>query len=140
MSQASPIRLIALTALLATSAAYAGGAHASGPEGDPANGRALFMSNGCKACHGVTKEDTSMVGPSLFGVVGRKAGTAPSLLGASTNLKNYGVIWTAETLNEFLANPSAKVPGTPMTGILTDPQQRADVIAYLHTLKDQADR
>jgi cytochrome c len=77
-----------------------------------------------------------MVGPSLFGIVGRQAGTAPSLLGASENLKKYGVIWSAETLNEFLADPNAKVPGTPMSGVLSDPQQRADVIAYLFTLQE----
>jgi cytochrome c len=52
------------------------------------------------------------------------------------SLKKYGVTWNGETLDEFLANPSAKVPGTAMGGILTDPQQRADVIAYLSTLKD----
>ena len=131
MSQVPPIRLFALAALLATPAAYAGGLG-----GDAANGEELFMANGCPACHGVTKEDNSMVGPSLFGVVGRKAGTAQSLLGASENLKKYGVAWNAETLDEFLADPNAKVPGTPMAGVLADPQQRADVIAYLSTLKD----
>jgi len=131
MSQVPPIRLFALTALLATSAAYA-----SGLIGDAANGKELFLANSCPACHGVTKEDTSMVGPSLFGVVGRRAGTAQSLLGASENLKKYGVIWSAETLDEFLADPNAKVPGTPMAGVLADPQQRADVIAYLSTLKE----
>lgn len=77
-----------------------------------------------------------MVGPSLFGIVGRQAGTSPSLLGASENLKKYGVIWSAETLDEFLTDPNAKVPGTPMVGILADPEQRADVIAYLFTLKE----
>jgi cytochrome c2 len=46
------------------------------------------------------------------------------------------VTWNAETLNVFLADPNAKVPGTPMAGILTDPQQRADVIAYLYTLQE----
>lgn len=131
MSQIRPIRLSALAALLVASAAYA-----SGLIGDADNGRELFMANACPTCHGVTKEDTSMVGPSLFGVVGRKAGTAPSLLGASQNLKNYGVTWSAETLDEFLANPDAKVPGTPMIGMLADPQQRADVIAYLSTLTE----
>jgi cytochrome c len=120
-----------VAALLATFAAYA-----SGLDGNAANGEQLFLANGCPACHGVTPAATSMVGPSLFGVVGRTAGTAPSLLGASENLKKYGVTWSAETLNEFLANPDAKVPGTPMTGRLADPQQRADVIAYLSTLKD----
>ncbi|MDH3644498.1 MAG: c-type cytochrome [Gammaproteobacteria bacterium] len=131
MSQVTPIRLFALAALLATSAAYTDEFN-----GNAANGEELFMTNSCVACHGVTKEDNSMVGPSLFGVVGRKAGTAPSLLGASENLKTYGVTWSAETLNEFLADPSAKVPGTPMAGVLADPEQRADVIAYLYTLKE----
>jgi cytochrome c len=131
MSAVRPIRLFALAGLLAACAAYT-----SGLKGDAANGKELFAANSCVACHGVTKEDNSMVGPSLFGVVGRKAGTAPSLLGASEGLKNYGVIWSAETLDEFLANPDAKVPGTPMAGVLADPQQRADVIAYLFTLKE----
>ena len=147
MFQFASLRLFALAALLATSAACASGPSsdaASGPNGDAANvpngdaanGRAVFMANSCSACHGVNKEDTSMVGPSLFGVVGRKAGTAPSLLGASANLKKYGVTWSAETLDEFLADPSAKVPDTPMIGVLADPQQRADVIAYLSTLRE----
>ena len=130
MSAIRPIRLFALAALLAAAAAYA-----SGVEGDAARGEELFTASGCPACHGVTKEDNSKVGPNLVGVVGRKAGTTQSLL-VSENMRKYGVIWSAETLDEFLANPSAKVPGTAMAGMLTDPQQRADVIAYLSTLKD----
>jgi cytochrome c len=131
MPLVATIRLFALAALLAATAAYAGGL-----KGNAEKGKALFMANSCPACHGVTKDATSMVGPSLFGVVERKAGTSPSLLGASENLKKYGVTWTAETLNEFLADPNAKVPGTAMAGILNDPQDRADVIACLSTLKE----
>jgi cytochrome c len=131
MSSIRPMRLFALATLLATSAAYA-----SDAQGDADNGKELFMNSGCPACHGVTKEDNAKVGPNLVGVVGRKAGTTPSLLGPSENMKKYGVTWSAETLDEFLVNPNAKVPGTAMAGILTDPQQRADVIAYLSTLKD----
>ena len=129
MSAIRPIRLFALAALLAAPAAYA-----SDVAGDAAKGQELFMTSGCPACHGVTKEDNSKVGPNLIGVVGRQAGTTPSLLGPSENMKKYGVTWSAETLNEFLADPNAKVPGTAMAGVLTDPQQRADVIAYLSTL------
>ena len=125
------IRACALAALLSAPAAYA-----SDAAGDAASGQELFMANGCPACHGVTKDDNAKVGPNLVGVVGRKAGTVQSLLGPSENLKKYGVTWSAETLDEFLTDPSAKVPGTAMIGILTDPQQRADVIAYLSTLKD----
>ena len=131
MSAIRPVRLFALAALLAAPAVYA-----SDAKGDAANGKELFMANGCPACHGVTKEDNAKVGPNLVGVVGRQAGTTPSLLGPSENMKKYGVTWSAETLDEFLVNPSAKVPGTAMAGILTDPQVRADVIAYLSTLKD----
>jgi cytochrome c len=76
------------------------------------------------------------VGPNLVGVVGRKAGITQSHLGPSDNLKKYGETWSAETQHEFQANPNAKVPGTAMAGILADPQQRADVIAYLATLKN----
>jgi cytochrome c len=131
MSAIRRIRLFAVAALLATPAAYA-----SDVNGDAVNGKQLFEASGCPACHGVTKEDNAKVGPNLVGVVGRKAGTTPSLLGPSENMKKYGVTWSAETLDEFLVNPSAKVPGTAMAGILTDPQQRADVIAYLSTLKN----
>jgi cytochrome c len=131
MSVIGTIRLLALAALLTTPAAYA-----SDSKGDAANGKELFMNNGCPACHGVTPEDNAKVGPNLIGVVGRKAGTTPSLLGPSDNMKKYGVTWSAETLDEFLANPNAKVPGTAMIGMLADPQQRADVIAYLSTLRD----
>ena len=131
MSAIRRIRPFALAALLAAPAAYA-----SDAEGDAARGEELFMANGCPACHGVTKEDNSKVGPNLVGVVGRKAGTTQSLLGPSENMKKYGVIWSAETLDEFLVDPNAKVPGTAMAGVLADPQQRADVIAYLSTLKD----
>jgi cytochrome c len=131
MSAIRPIRLFALAALLATPTAYAGDAG-----GNAANGKELFMANACATCHGVTREDHSKVGPNLVGVVGRKAGTTQSLMGPSEDLKKYGVTWSAETLDEFLANPNARVPGTAMVGMLADPQQRADVIAYLSTLKE----
>jgi len=131
MSATRPIRLFLLAALATTTAAYAGDI-----KGNADNGKELFNTNACVACHGVAKGDSSKVGPSLFGVLGRQAGTAPSLLGASENLKKYGVIWSVETLDEFLADPNAKVPGTPMAGMIVDPQQRADVIAYLSTLKE----
>lgn len=130
MSANRLVRLLAMTALITAPATYA-----SEMQGDAARGREVFMASGCPACHAVTPEDQSKVGPNLVGVVGRKAGTAPSLL-LTENLKRYGVTWSADTLDEFLANPSAKVPGTAMGGILTDPQQRADVIAYLSTLNN----
>jgi cytochrome c len=130
MSAIRTIRLSVLAVLLATSAACA-----SDAKGNAAKGEELFMAGACPTCHSVTKDDSLKVGPNLVGVMGRKAGTTQSLMGPSENLKKYGVIWSAQTLDEFLADPNAKVPGTAMIGILTDPQQRADVIAYLSTLK-----
>ena len=142
----SAIRSICLSALLATLTACVSHTPTSatppvsvnGVKGDPIKGKALVMSS-CMTCHGVTKEvdSTKMVGPSLFGVVGRKAGTVKSLLGPSENLTKYGVTWTTETLDVFLTNPLAVLaPDTAMAGILKDPQQRIDVIAYLATLKN----
>jgi cytochrome c len=140
MSAIRPIRLFALAALLATAASCATEIKTNAANGDArgsaANGKELFMANACATCHGVTRENNLTVGPNLVGVVGRKAGTTQSLMGPSENLKKYGVIWSVETLDEFLINPNAKVPGTAMIGMVADPQQRADVIAYLATLKD----
>jgi len=131
MSLIRSAHLFVLAALLATPAAYAGDG-----KGNAASGKELFVASACSTCHGVTREGDPTIGPNLVGVVGRKAGTTKSLLGPSENLKKYGVIWNTETLDEFLTNPSAKVPGTAMIGMLVDPQQRADVIAYLATLKE----
>jgi len=97
MSAIRPFRLFALAALMAAPAIYA-----DGLKGDAAAGKALFMSSSCPTCHAVTKDDTSKVGPNLVGVLGRRAGTKKSLLGPSENMKKYGVIWSAETLDEFL--------------------------------------
>ncbi len=59
-----------------------------------------------------------------------------SILSPSESLKKYGVTWSTETLNVFLSNPLAILaPDTAMAGVLKDPQERADVIAYLATLK-----
>ena len=134
MSAIRPLPLV-LAALLAAACAYAAGAKGDAATGDPAKGKELFTASACSTCHSVTKDDNSSVGPNLVGVVGRQAGPVKSLIGPSENLKKYGVTWDAQTLDEFLTNPSAKVPGTAMIGILADPQQRADVIAYLSTLK-----
>jgi len=124
------LALNALVALLATCVV-----DAADLQGNADKGKELFTANGCTACHSVTSQDAAKLGPLLVGVVGRKAGTTKSLLGPTENLTKYGVIWSAETLNEFLANPDAKAPGTPMAGMIVDAQQRADVIAYLSTLK-----
>jgi len=75
-----------------------------------------------------------LVGPSLFSVVNRHSGEIANFHYSDAN-KNSGLVWNAATLDRYLAGPREVVPGTKMTfSGLKDPQQRADVIAYLATL------
>jgi cytochrome c len=100
---------------------------------DPEAGGRVFKIQ-CSACHGVV-EGRKGIGPSLFGVVGRKAGTVPDFHYSEAN-KGSGLTWNEATLDRYLANPRAVVPGTtmPYAGLKND-TQRADLIAYLATLK-----
>lgn len=99
---------------------------------DPAAGEKVFKSQ-CSICHSVAP-GRNMIGPGLFGVVGRKAGTVAGFHYSAAN-RNSGLTWDEATLNKYLANPKAAVPGTIMTyaGLKND-SQRADLIAYLATL------
>jgi len=71
------------------------------------------------------------VGPNLYGVFGRKAGTVPGLV-VSVPLKDSGIVWTAEVMDKWLEKPSAVVPGTIMAfaGVVK-PEDRASLIAYM---------
>jgi cytochrome c len=122
--------IASIAAVLALSFAAAGEARAAG---DAANGATLFKQK-CGLCHS-SQAGQNRVGPSLFGVVGRKAGSVSSY-NYSDAMKNSGLTWDDGTLDSYLAGPRAKVPGTKMTfaGFSND-SDRADVIAYLNTLK-----
>lgn len=99
------------------------------------NGKTIFAQR-CGICHAVSAAPGGPIaGPSMVGLVGRKAGTAAGFTMYSPALKKHGVTWNAKTLNEFLVNPMQKVPGTTMPMMLPDAKERADVIAYLATLK-----
>lgn len=88
----------------------------------------------CVSCHAV-KPGVNGVGPSLFGVVGRKAGTLPGYA-YSAPLKAWGKTLDEATLDEWLTAPMKDVPGTKMVFPgLPDPAKRAEVIGYLKTLK-----
>jgi len=121
---------IAFCAALAIGLTVATAAQASG---DVATGGALF--NRCAMCHSNTKGGPNKLGPGLFGVVGRKAGTYPGY-SYSNAMKRTGFVWTSAKLMAYLAAPQQVVPGNnmPFAGI-ANPQQRADVVAYLATLK-----
>jgi nitrite reductase (NO-forming) len=84
----------------------------------------------CQACHSV-EAGKNLLGPSLAGVVGRRAGTVPDY-SYSGAMKGANIAWDAKTLDAYLAEPEKVVPGNkmPFPGLKTD-QDRADVIAYL---------
>jgi cytochrome c2 len=109
--------------------ATAGVAEVQAPAGDPAKGAQVFDAR-CGDCHGL---EGVHQGPSLVGVVGRKAASLPGY-DYSPALRACGLTWTLPTLDRFLAAPRAVVPATTMGGIVPDPDQRRDVIAYLATL------
>jgi len=90
----------------------------------------------CQACHTFEKGGPNRVGPNLWNIVGAERGEGRGF-NFSQAMKSKGGQWTDDELNKFLANPRGYIPGTAMTfaGISRD-QQRADVIAYLHTLSD----
>jgi cytochrome c len=98
---------------------------------DAAAGEKIFGK--CKACHKI--DDTNATGPHLNGVVGRARGTVDGF-GYSDAMKSKNDPWTPENLYVFLKSPKADVPGTKMGFAgLPNPQDRANVIAYLETLK-----
>ena len=97
--------------------------------GDPAHGKALYQA--CQACHSIDDND---LGPKHRGVVGRRAGSVADY-NYSMALKNSGLTWDPTTLDRWLSNPSALVPGTKMYFTIADAQSRADIIAYLAQLK-----
>ena len=88
----------------------------------------------CAACHSV-EPGKHGIGPSLHGVYGTKAGDIPGYA-FSDKLKASGLTWDDATLDKWLAGPMKLVPGSRMTYAgMSDPAKRAEIIAYLKTLK-----
>ena len=98
---------------------------------DPAAGEGVFRA--CQSCHKV-EEGANGVGPTLYGVVGREV---DSVAGYSYSgaLEEHADVWSPENLYAFLENPKGFAPGTKMSYAgLKDPQDRANLIAWLDTL------
>jgi cytochrome c len=107
---------------------------AAGTKPDVENGKATFKIM-CSVCHSVQETGGPIEGPNLLGVVGRKAGSEPNFTRYSAALKASNLKWSKKTLDKFLINPMEKVPGTIMPMLIPDDKTRADVVAYLATLK-----
>lgn len=95
-------------------------------------GKVVFRQR-CAICHSEA-QGVNKIGPSLFGVVGRKAGSVPGYHYSDANMKS-DLTWDAATLDRYLEHPQAVVPGTKMSFPgLADAAARANLIAYLSTL------
>jgi cytochrome c len=101
------------------------------PAGDAAKGAVIFTDQ-CSGCH---EAKADLMGPHLGGVVGRKAGGVAGF-SYTDALKNSGLTWTPDKLDQFLADPGKMVPGTAMPAAISDPTERRNVIAYLATLSE----
>jgi cytochrome c len=117
-----PLLAAALTALLAPLAARA-------------EDLEISFNDHCRECHSFLKDDNRL-GPSLYGVVGRKAGTEPGYA-YTQSMKDSGVTWDEATLDKWIADPGAVVPGNgmspPYSGI-ADPEVRQRIIAFLKSI------
>ncbi len=124
-----------LFAALAVSSRAADPAPAAG---DADRGKMLFAQS-CALCHATgldAARPANGQGPLLGGVMGRKAASLPAF-GYSKALRASGLIWDAGTLNHFLTEPGAMVPGTSMVIMVARPADRADLIAFLATLRPE---
>lgn len=96
-------------------------------------GKAVFKK--CLACHAVGPDAKNKVGPQLNGIVGRKAGTVEGF-NYSDAMKNSGKTWDAATLDGYLTDPKAFIPGNKMVFVgVKDEADRKNLIAFLGTNK-----
>lgn len=94
------------------------------------------VSKKCVSCHSFDQGGANKIGPALWGVAGRDVGSVGGF-GYSTTLNEMAGVWDAEALNGFLENPKAYAAGTTMAFAgLRKASDRADIIAYLQSLKD----
>ena len=115
--------VVAMAGLLASQAQAA----------DAKKGAAVFQR--CAICHSNTKGAGAKIGPNLFGVVGRKAGTMPDFP-YSAAMKGSGITWTPDKLTAYIEHPQVVVPGNRMAFAgITRPAEAEDLVAYLDTLK-----
>ena len=123
------VRLLKATGIVAMGLMLAAQAMAA----DAKNGASVFER--CAICHSNTKDAPAKIGPNLFGVVGRKAGTMPDF-SYSAAMKSAGFVWTADKLTAYVQHPQVVVPGNRMAFAgINSAKDSQDLVAYLATLK-----
>jgi cytochrome c len=117
-------------------------ADSSGPSTDASIGIDMLVANAnlkrgqnlflqCRACHSLEEGGLNKVGPNLYGMFGSKAAFATGFA-YSDALTNSDVVWTPDTVDQWLARPSQFLPGNRMVFVgIRDPQDRANIIAFL---------
>jgi cytochrome c len=124
------VRVLTASAAMALVIASAAPATAA----DISQGKAVFSSQ-CGVCHSNARGGGVIIGPPLFGVIGRKAGSVAGF-DYSSAMKSAGFAWTPERLEAYLPAPRDYLPGVKMTYAgLKDPAKRDNLIAYLATLR-----
>jgi len=100
---------------------------------EAASGREVYELR-CRTCHGGTAPADSLLGPSLTGIVGTKAGAQASGV-HSRALIDSGIVWNRDSLRRFLADPRRAIPGTIMPVGVADPAELESLLDYLETLR-----
>lgn len=125
-----PVRVLLLTLLLFPGLSHPALAQASAALEPPSLERGEELWAKCQACHTLEPNGRNTVGPRLWGVFGRKAGAVADYR-YSPAMKSSPVVWTNETMDQFLAATQDYMPGSKMYGGLAIPQDRADLIFWL---------
>ena len=106
-----------------------------GPDDGNATAGAKLFKAKCATCHTCNEGGPNKQGPNLFGVIGRQSGQVAGFKYTEAN-KGSGIIWSNQTMFDYLQNPKKYIKGTNMAfpGFKKE-QDRADVVAYLNTMK-----
>ena len=110
-------------------------ASASAAMAQDAAAGAVYFKQRCQTCHAIAEGEPSRMGPNLFGIVGDEA--ASREFKYSPALSEAGLVWDLETLDGFLKSPMATVRGTRMLVATPNDEKRANLIAFLETLKPE---
>jgi cytochrome c len=125
------MRRLLSVAIIAIPAAFLVAPGAAADAGNSAQGERVFKK--CAICH--AKDKTNGIGPGMFGIIGRHAGSVPGFR-YSEVIKNSNIVWDEKSLDAFIMSPQKVLPGNlmPFPGIPSQ-EERSNLIAYLETLR-----